>query len=172
MKRIPFHFVTGVRSEVKRFLISEMSSYSNPPAGGNEKKGKLVEGVATFGLLLICVSLVLPFFSPSDFTLVKVLKWVYSAGALIYVIARVIGAKAPGESVRLRRLLRMEFWAGVAFMVGAAFWFYSESHLGPYAGMLALLRQTILFTLVGAALQVIASWLIVSCQRKEKGAGK
>lgn len=149
-----------------------MASYTNRPIQGDSRKGNLVEGVATFGLLLICVSLVIPFFSPSDFALVKVLKWVYSAGALIYVIARVIGARAPGESVRLRRLLRMEFWGGVAFMVGAAFWFYSESHLGPYAGMLALLRQTILFTLVGAAIQVIASWLIVSCQRKEKGAGK
>ncbi len=149
-----------------------MASYTNRPIQGDSRKGNLVEGVATFGLLLIFVSLVIPFFSPSDFALVKVLKWVYSAGALIYVIARVIGARAPGESVRLRRLLRMEFWGGVAFMVGAAFWFYSESHLGPYAGMLALLRQTILFTLVGAAIQVIASWLIVSCQRKEKGAGK
>ncbi len=149
-----------------------MASYTNRPIQGVNRKGNLVEWVATLGLLLICVSLVIPFFSPSDFALVKVLKWIYSAGAVIYVIARVIGARAPGESVRLRRLLRMEFWGGVAFMVGAAFWFYSESHLGPYAGMLALLRQTILFTLVGAAIQVIASWLIVNCQRKEKGAGK
>lgn len=149
-----------------------MASYSNRPVSGDNRKSNLAEGMATFGLLLICVSLVIPFFSPSDFTLVKILKWVYSAGALIYVVARIIGARAPGESVRMRRLLRMEFWGGVAFMVGAAFWFYTESHLGPYAGMLALLRQTILFTLVGAAIQVIASWLIVSCQRKEKGAGK
>ena len=52
-------------------------------------------------------------------------------------------------------------------MIGGAFWFYSENHLGPYAGMLALLRETILFTLVGAAIQVIASWMIVSKSKSE-----
>lgn len=138
---------------------------------GSEKRVRLAEGVATFGLLLICVSLVVPFFFHSSFSLMAVMKWVYAAGALLYTVARVVGANIPGESIRLRRLRRMEFWAGVAFMIAAAFWFYTELHLGPYAGMLALLRQTILFTLVGAAIQVIASWMIVSCKRKEKGAG-
>ncbi len=149
-----------------------MKKDSDNSAIGSEKRIRRAEGVATFGLLLICVSLVIPFFFPSSFALMAVMKWVYAAGALIYTIARVVGANVPGESVRLRRLRRMEFWGGVAFMIAAAFWFYTELHLGPYAGMLALLRQTILFTLVGAAIQVIASWLIVSCQRKEKGAAK
>lgn len=146
-----------------------MTRFSKRPASGIEKRDRSAEGAATFGLLLICVALVVPFFNPSALGLMKVMKWIYCGGALIYVVARLIGARAPEESVRMRRLLRMEFWAGVAFMVGGAFWFYSESHLGPYAGMLALLRQTILFTLAGAAIQVIASWLIVSCRRKEKG---
>lgn len=146
-----------------------MAKLSHKPTTGFENRGKYVEWTATFGLLLICVALVVPFFRPSDFDLMRVMKWIYSAGALVYVVARVIGAMEPSGSLRLRRLLRMEFWAGVAFMVAAAFWFYTESHLGPYAGMLALMRQTILFTLVGAAIQVIASWLIVNCRRKEKG---
>lgn len=148
-----------------------MTSSSNSHVADSVKRDRLTEGVATGGLLLICVSLVIPFFYPSDFSVVSVLKWVYSAGALIYVGARVAGAMTHGGSVRLRRLRRMEFWAGVAFMVAAAFWFYSERHLGPYAGMLALLRQTILFTLVGAAIQVIASWLIVSVSNKESRQG-
>lgn len=131
------------------------------------KRLRISEGMANAGLLLICVSLVIPFFNPADLAMVKCLKWVYAAGALIYVVARVIGANVPGESVRLRRLRRMEFWGGVAFLIGAAFWFYTEIHLGPYAGMLALLRQTILFTLVGAVIQVIASWMIVDRRRKE-----
>lgn len=147
-----------------------MKKNSGNSAVDSEKRVRLAEGVATFGLLLICVSLVVPFFSPSSFGLMAVMKWVYAAGALVYTIARVAGSNVPGESIRLRRLRRMEFWGGVAFMIAAAFWFYTEMHLGPYAGMLALLRQTILFTLVGAAIQVIASWMIVSCQRKEKGA--
>ncbi len=148
-----------------------MAKLSNRPKEGKVMSGRSVENVATCGLLLICVSLIVPFFNPSDLEFVKVFKWVYGAGALIYTIARVIGARADNsESVRLRRLRRMEFWAGVAFLIGAAFWFYSEIHLDPYAGMLALLRQTILFTLVGAVIQMIASWLIVARERKEKGA--
>lgn len=140
------------------------------PKAGLENKRKYVEWVASFGLLLICVSLIVPFFNPSDFNFISGFKWVYSAGALFYFAARVVYVKVPGESLRLRRLRRMEAWAGIAFLVAAAFWFYSESHLGMYAGMLALLRQTILFTLVGAAIQIIASWLIVARQSKEKGA--
>ncbi|MBD5264196.1 MAG: hypothetical protein HDS48_01520 [Bacteroides sp.] len=144
-----------------------MKSSSVGPTAASDKRLRLAEGTATGGLLLICVSLVVPFFAPSDFGLASALKWIYAAGAIIYTVARVVGAKVPGDSLRLRRLRRMEFWAGVAFMIGGAFWFYSENHLGPYAGMLALLRETILFTLVGAAIQVIASWMIVSKSKSE-----
>ncbi len=144
-----------------------MKSSSVRPIAAIDKRSRLAEGAATGGLLLICVSLVVPFFASSDFALASALKWVYAAGALIYTVARVVGAKVPGDSLRMRRLRRMEFWGGVAFMVAAAFWFYSENHLGPYAGMLALLRQTILFTLVGAAIQVIASWMIVARSKSE-----
>ena len=144
-----------------------MKSSSIRPVAAADKRLRLAEGTATGGLLLICVSLVVPFFAPSDFGLASVLKWIYAAGAIIYTVARVVGAKVPGDSLRMRRLRRMEFWAGVAFMVAGAFWFYSENHLGQYAGMLALLRQTILFTLVGAAIQVIASWMIVSTSKSE-----
>lgn len=147
-----------------------MTEFPNRPQKGNAMRGKMAENVATGGLLLICVSLIVPFLKPGDLEFVKVFKWVYGAGALLYTIARAVGARVGNEeSIRLRRLRRMEFWAGVAFLIGAAFWFYSEVHLGPYAGMLALLRQTILFTLVGAVIQVIASWLIVARERKEKG---
>lgn len=62
----------------------------------------------------------------------------------------------------------MEFWAGVAFGIGAGFWFYREAHLGQYAGMLAVMKDTIMFTLAGAVIQVIASWMIFSLSKKEK----
>lgn len=132
-----------------------------------EKRRKAVESAATFGLLLICVALVAPFAAVGNLALLSALKWVYSAGTLIYIVARVVNVSDPTDSMRLRRLRRMEFWAGVAFMMAAAFWFYEEAHLGPYAGPLAVMRNTILFTLVGAAIQVIASWLIVSQTKKE-----
>lgn len=126
-----------------------------------------MEWLASAGLLLLCVSLVIPFFNPSDMALVGILKWIFSAGALIYTGARIAGVNVPGDSLRLKRMRRMECWAGVAFVVAALFWFYSESHLGPYAGVLAVLRQTILFTLVGAFIQIIASWMIASRVAKE-----
>lgn len=144
----------------------------NTPGVGPERRQRIMEWVASSGLLLICVSLLVPFFNPSDISFISIFKWVYSAGALIYFIARVMNVKVEGESMRLRRLRRMEAWAGIAFIIGAAFWFYSEAHLGIYAGMLALLRQTILFTLVGAVIQIIASWMIVARQSKEKGKEK
>lgn len=145
---------------------------SKPQSGGIETIRRRSEGVATCGLLLICVALAAPFVASGDLALLEIFKWVYSAGALVYVCARVAGARDNGESVRLRRLRRMEFWGGMCFVAGAAFWFYSERHLGPYAGMLAVLRQTILFTLAGAVIQVISSWLIVSQTGKENSARK
>lgn len=137
-----------------------------------DKTARLAEITASAGLALVCVAMLAPFLSPADVAFVENFKWVYSAGALIYTVARVAGARDPRGGVRLRRLRRMEFWAGMAFIAGGAFWFYTESHLGPYAGVLALLHNTILFTLVGAIIQVIASWLIVKESRKEAGTDK
>lgn len=133
-----------------------------------EMRRKRVESTATFGLLLICVALVSSFAGIGNLGILKVFKWVYSAGALIYTVARVVNVNDPSDSIRLRRLRRLEFWAGMAFIIAAAFWFYEEKHLGPYAGALAVMRNTIMFTLAGAAIQVIASWMIVSRTKKEQ----
>lgn len=132
-----------------------------------EKRRKIVEAASSFGLLLICAALVAPFINPSDMDLPKAFKWVYSAGALVFIVARVVNVNGPGDSMRLRRLRRMEFWAGVAFVLAAAFWFYSEAHLGLYAGVLAVMKNTIMFTLAGALIQIISSWMIVSRAKKE-----
>lgn len=128
-----------------------------------------MESAATFGLLLVCVALVAPFAGFGEMKILSIFKWVYSAGALIYTIARVVNVNDPADSIRLRRLRRLEFWAGMAFIMAAAFWFYEERHLGPFAGPLAVMRNTIMFTLAGAAIQVIASWMIVSRTKKEQG---
>lgn len=124
------------------------------------------ENVAALGMLLVCAALMIPLFGLTSAHALDPYKWIYAAGTLLYVVARVVGAMDPSGTVRLRRLRRMEFWAGVCFMIGAAFWFYQESHLGPLAGPLALIRDTILFTLAGAAIQIIASWLIYAQEKK------
>lgn len=132
-----------------------------------EKRRKQVEGTATFGLILIFVALASPFTNPGNLYLLSVFRWIYGAGALIYLIARAVDISDPEESTRLKRLRRMEFWAGISFGIATFFWFYSQYHIGPIAGMLAIMRNTIMFTLVGAVIQVIASWLIYSQSKKD-----
>jgi len=146
-----------------------MSTNSEKNGYGLARRRKLVENTSAFGLLLICAALVAPFCLDGNLELLKIYKWIYGAGALIFVMARVVNVNGSGDSMRLRRLRRMEFWAGVAFVFGTAMWFYNESHLGEYAGILAVIRNTIMFTLAGALIQIIASWMIVSRTKKEQG---
>ncbi len=128
---------------------------------------KICENVATVGLLLVCVAMLSPFLFHYDSLAMKIFCWVYAAGALIYTVARLIDVADPAESFRLRRLRRMEFWAGLSFCIASGFWFYTLGRLGDSAGVLAVMRNTVLFTIVGAALQVIASWMIVARMKKE-----
>ncbi|MCH5235369.1 MAG: hypothetical protein J1E16_08730 [Muribaculaceae bacterium] len=134
-----------------------------------EKRRKQVEGTATFGLILICVALVAPFTSPANIEYLNVFRWIYGSGALIYLVARLVDISDPMDSPRLKRLRRMEFWAGVSFGLATAFWFIGQHkyHNDPYIGALAVLWNTIMFTLIGALIQIVASWLIYSQAKKE-----
>lgn len=152
----------------RRKTVSSSVTGSAPSA---TIRSKWAEYLASVGMVLICIGLMVPLFSLTDMGLLGIFKWVYAGGALIYTVGRVIGAmRHSGESVRLRRLRRMEFWGGVTFMAGAAFWFYHEGRVGPLAGALYVLKDTILFSLAGAVIQIIAAWLIYYRLRKEGGA--
>lgn len=146
------------------------SSLSPEAEAKREKRMRQVESIATIGLILVALSLIGPFTDTESLTMLKVFKWIYASGALIYLVARVVGSMDKGQSLRLRRLRRMEAWAGMALAVGAFFWFYNAHRIGEYYWTLELLNNTILFTLVGAVIQIIASWLIYSVQRKEQRA--
>lgn len=134
-----------------------------------ETRRKQVEGTATFGLILICVALVAPLTSPANIEYLKVFRWIYGSGALIYLVARMVDISDPMESVRLKRLRRMEFWAGISFGLATAFWFIGQHrfHNDPYIGAFPVLQNTIMFTLIGALIQIVASWLIYSQVKKE-----
>ncbi len=136
-----------------------------------EKRRKAAENIATFGILLVAVAMVAPLANLMTTSTLLIYKWIYAAGAVIYTTARVVGSTDPNESMRLRRLRRLEFWAGMAFIVGGAFWFYNEARYSDVAsaGSLAILRETILFSLAGAVIQIIASWMIYAREKKEKG---
>lgn len=137
-----------------------------------EKRRKQMEATATFGLILIAVAMLCPFFGLDGGVTewFKVYKWVYAAGALIFTFSRLVSVNDPKDSLRLRRLRRLEFWAGMAFCIGAFFWFYNENKFSTimYAGPLAIVKDTVLFSLVGAVLQVVASWMISFRQSKEE----
>ncbi|MDE6235255.1 MAG: hypothetical protein K2M56_05850 [Muribaculaceae bacterium] len=140
-----------------------------------DKRRKKMEIVATFGLLLIAVAMLGPFMSAQSvglggFNWMQVYKWVYAAGALIYTFARLVNVTDPRDSLRLRRLRRLEFWAGMAFCIGGFFWFYNEQKFGnnPFVGPLAILKDVVAFALAGAVIQVVASWMISFRQQKEQ----
>ena len=133
-----------------------------------EKRRKYVEAAATFGLMLVLAAMMAPFLPGLTGGPVAWAKWIYAAGAILYTAARVVNVNAPGDSLRLRRLRRLEFWAGVCFIVGGAFWFYKEQYYaGLFAGPLAIMRQTVAFTMAGAVIQIVASWMIAFRMKKE-----
>lgn len=136
-----------------------------------EKRRKQMEATATLGLLLVAVAMLGPFMNlggSADW--IGIYKWVYAAGALVFTFARLVSVNDPRDSLRLRRLRRLEFWAGMAFCIGAFFWFYNERKFAdfPFVGVLAILKDTVMFSLAGAVIQVIASWMISFRQQKEK----
>lgn len=139
---------------------------------GLAKSRKAIEGIAAFGLILVMVGMAAPFADLSNTSALRVYKWIYSAGALIFTVACMVGSTDPDESMRLRRLRRLEFWAGAAFCIGAFFWFYNENHFSFYLdlgmGSLACLRDTIYFTLAGGVIQILAIFAISKRLKKEQ----
>lgn len=136
-----------------------------------EKRRKYVELAASVGLLLVLAAMMVPFFRSLPSAIGDAAKWVYAAGALSYTVARVVNVNAPGDSLRLRRLRRLEFWAGMCFIVGAAFWFYKLKYYnGLMVGPLAVMQQTVAFTMAGAVIQIVAGWMISSRMKKEYNA--
>ena len=137
-----------------------------------EGRRKAIERSATFGLILVAVGLLAPFADLDSAANLRFFKWVYGAGALVFTIARVVGSTDNAESMRLRRLRRLEFWAGVAFCIGTFFWFYNENRFEFYLnlgmGQLACLSDTVYFTLAGAAIQIIAAVMLSRQGRKIK----
>ena len=132
------------------------------------KKRKIADNVAMAGLLVLAVAIAMPIATLESPETLAPWKWVYAAGAIIYTAARCVNVSAPGDSTRLRRWRRMQAWGGIAFIIAGAFWFYYEQRLGAIGGgALAILKNTILFTLVGAMLQIVSVWMIYAREKKE-----
>lgn len=138
---------------------------------GRGRLRRAMESVATFGLLLVAVAMVAPFAGLLASGWLTAFKWMFACGAFIYLVARIVSAVGRDESLKVRRLRRMEVWAGLALGVAAFFWFYNTR---GFEGMptFHMLNETVVFTLAGALIQVVASWMLSATLEKERKAGQ
>lgn len=133
------------------------------------RRRKIADFVGGGGMVLIATGMLIPLFNLYDSSLLPVCKWIFTVGALMFTGSKCVKALPDSASFRLRRLKRLEFWAGICFVIAAGFWFFNQDKLGnsPYAGSLAIIHDTILFTLSGAVLQLVAAWMIYFREKKE-----
>lgn len=138
----------------------------------HERRRRTAETLASAGMILVAAGLLIPLFDLFHTQLLDICKWIFAAGALMSLASRLAVRPDRSESFRLRRLRRMEFWSAACFGVAAFFWFYNEHKFSAFpsgtVGSLAILRDTILFSMAGALLQIVAAWLIYFRQKKER----
>lgn len=144
-----------------------MSKYNGLTADKLSRKRKIVEIIAVTGLILIAVGLVVPFGSIENIGLAFAMRIIYAIGALMYTGARMVNVNSKDDSIRLRKLRRMEMWAGFCFIAGGAMWFYNAYRLSFVPFSLPVMRDTVAFSMAGAVIQVVASWMIASRMKKE-----
>lgn len=98
--------------------------------------------LSTIGLLAIMAAASLPLLRMGTGTA----KYIYSAGALLLLVGKFI-MPVIKEPLRLRRLMHMEIWTALIFVVGAVFMFLSGN-------------DWIAFTLAGGVLTLYTSIMI------------
>lgn len=107
-------------------------------------RNALMSLLASLGLLLIAVAVLFPILS-GGFPESPLYKWIYSAGALVCIVAAVFSPVPSGASVRDRRWKRIESWSAIFFCAATFFLWYPEST--P--------RDWLAFTLAGAVIRII-----------------
>ena len=117
---------------------------SPPTRIRHENNDNMKNSIAPIGLLLILLATIAPFFLRDFEWAVASYKYVYCAGAVILLIARLM-QKRTTKDLRLRRLYRLDVWVAVIFCVGGFFLFYPDAQL----------RDWIAFTLPGRLCKLI-----------------
>lgn len=127
--------------------MSKKTNKNKPQNPVADKRRELISTVmVTLGLMSIMVAAFLPLIHINqDWT-----RYLYAAGALVLLIGRFVAPRVKDAPLRLRRLLHMEIWTALIFIVGAVFLFL------PSAGG----KDWLAFTLAGAALTIYTSVLI------------
>lgn len=112
---------------------------------------QLPQLVAVVGLLCVVTATALPLFHIGG----EAIRWIYAAGAVCVLVGRALGQAPKSAPLRVRRLYRMEVWAGIMFCAGAFFMFYTPARMDYMA-----------FTLAGGVIEVYASLMIPRAWRK------
>ena len=115
--------------------------------------------VAPLGLLLILAATAVPFFMMHTPWAQQAYPFVYGAGALVLLAARLFARKGRCSDMRLERLYRLEKWAPVIFIVALGLLFYN-----PHT-----LRDWLAFTMAGAVIQLYTSLAIPAREKKISG---
>lgn len=106
------------------------------------------------GLIIVMVGAALPLL----FVDMKVARIVYSVGAALVLIGKILTPVPEGASLRLKRLYRLDVFCGLFFVAGAVFMFING---GGSTDWLA-------FTLAGGALQIYTSVMIPRTASREQ----
>lgn len=104
------------------------------------------------GLLAIAAGLIMPMFMGVQGIAFKI---VYSAGAVAALAGRLM-SPYKGSNLRVKRLVRLQVWSALFFIVAAAMLWYSRST-----------QDWMAFTLAGALVQCYVSIAIPYAARKK-----
>lgn len=118
--------------------------------------GKQPSRIALMGMTLGMLLIVAGTLSPLLGGHVSLYRWIYGTGALILLIIRIF-TPYTGKALRLKRLYRIESWAALFFCVAAFFMFYQPG----------IMRDWLVFTLAGGAIQIYTSIMIPLVVKKE-----
>lgn len=87
-------------------------------------------------------------------------RYVYAAGALITLVARLLEPAMPASTpLRIKRLKRLESWSSLMFCVAAFFAFYPTP---------PVIRDWLAFTLAGAAIQIYSFIALTLAMRPKR----
>ena len=109
----------------------------------NEKKASMLLIAAMVILMVTAILPIVGFNWPW-------LRYAYAAGAALTLLAQVLMPK-PGNSLRVRRLARMNVWSAIIYCVSAACLFTTNQDMQ---------NSWVAFLLAGAVLQIYATLMI------------
>ena len=121
------------------------------------KKESLLNIFLSVAMILLLVTAFLPLISISN----EWLRYTFALGAILAVIVRllqrVMYRKDKSLGLRVRRLLHLEFWSSLSYVVSAYFLVSDPYH-----------SDWLAFLLIGAVIQIYTSFMVPYADKKDK----